>query len=126
MGAFLLLATGWLVSTQFGGLTAKRAVADSLARSLAPLVCELLPNAHYQQQEVMAVVYPELLRYSPAQDVIEVEVNRRLYALHNLGGVRTDFSMGLFQMKPSFAERIEGYYRAALPKDELAELLAYP
>lgn len=66
-------------------VTAKRAVADSLARSLAPLVCELLPNAHYQQQEVMAVVYPELLRYSPAQDVIEVEVNRRLYALHNLG-----------------------------------------
>lgn len=34
--------------------------------------------------------------------------------------------MGLFQMKPSFAERIEGCYRAALPKDELAELLAYP
>jgi hypothetical protein len=115
-----------LITDQSSDLHAKHQVADSLMQSLVPLICKLLPANDYPQKEVMAIVYPELLRYSPALDKIEQEVNRRLYAVYNIEGVRTDFSMGLFQMKPSFAERIEGYFRAALPKDELTGLLTYP
>ncbi len=53
----------------------------------------------------VSVVFPELIRYSALQDLIETAAIRALYLQ---GGTRgADFSIGRFQMKPSFAEALE-------------------
>lgn len=52
-----------------------------------------------------AVIFPELIRYSLFQDKMETGVVRSLYVSKGTGGC--DFSIGRFQMKPSFAEDLE-------------------
>lgn len=54
--------------------------------------------------EVVAIVFPELIRYSALRDKMEITMLRTLYI--NLGDEYADFSVGQFQMKPSFAEEI--------------------
>jgi hypothetical protein len=53
----------------------------------------------------LAVIFPELIRYSSIADYIEVKGLEVLYVQY--GRDYADFSVGLFQMKPSFAEKIE-------------------
>ncbi len=121
----ILLAAWWAMARLGGnGRAHKHQLADSLLCSLSPAVGEVFPAHQYPTPEVLAIVYPELLRYSPAQDYIEREVNRRLYAEHNLKS-EVDFSMGLFQMKPSFAERLEAYFQSALAGHPRAPDFAY-
>ena len=52
-----------------------------------------------------AVVFPELIRYSKWQDEIERAAVNGLYVTKGREGA--DFSIGRFQMKPSFAEEVE-------------------
>jgi hypothetical protein len=52
----------------------------------------------------IAVIFPELVRYSALRDVMEVTLLKALYV--NLGKAYANFSVGYFQMKPSFAEKI--------------------
>ena len=52
-----------------------------------------------------AVVFPELLRYSALRDQLEVSCLKTLYV--QFGEEYADFSIGRFQMKPSFAEKLE-------------------
>jgi hypothetical protein len=52
-----------------------------------------------------AVVFPELIRYSQLKDLFETEMLSLLYV--EQGSKVCDFSIGQFQMKPSFAENIE-------------------
>ncbi len=52
--------------------------------------------------EAMAVVFPELIRYSALRDRMETALLKTLYV--NLGKEYANFSIGPFQMKPSFAE----------------------
>jgi hypothetical protein len=54
--------------------------------------------------EAMAVVFPELVRYSALRDKMEITLLKVLYV--NIGREYADFSIGHFQMKPSFAEKI--------------------
>ncbi|HOO84566.1 MAG TPA: hypothetical protein PLS94_08390 [Prolixibacteraceae bacterium] len=70
-----------------------------------------------------AIVFPELLRYSKLRDIIETEALKTLYVQY--GTQYANFSIGPFQMKPSFAEDLERaslqnrfYY--FLPSDTLA------
>ncbi len=51
-----------------------------------------------------AIVFPEFVRYSALRDKIEITLLKALYI--NLGEDYADFSIGPFQMKPSFAEAI--------------------
>ncbi len=53
----------------------------------------------------VAVIFPELVRYSALLDKIEITLLKTLYI--NLGDDYADFSIGPFQMKPSFAETIQ-------------------
>lgn len=53
----------------------------------------------------LAVVFPELIRYSSVSDYLEVKALEVLYV--NYGRDYADFSIGMFQIKPSFAEKIE-------------------
>jgi hypothetical protein len=55
----------------------------------------------------IAVIFPELVRYSALMDKMEITLLKTLYI--NLGDEYADFSIGHFQMKPSFAEKIREY-----------------
>jgi hypothetical protein len=52
----------------------------------------------------ISVVFPELVRYSALRDKMEISLLKTLYV--NLGEDYANFSIGIFQMKPSFAEMI--------------------
>lgn len=52
-----------------------------------------------------AVIFPELIRYSMFQDKMETGAVKSLYITRGAGGC--NFSIGRFQMKPSFAEELE-------------------
>jgi hypothetical protein len=52
----------------------------------------------------VAVIFPELIRYSAILDKMETAILKTLYI--NLGEDYADFSIGHFQMKPSFAESV--------------------
>jgi hypothetical protein len=53
-----------------------------------------------------AVVFPELIRYSQFSDLLETHTLEWLYV--EGGSKSADFSIGCFQMKPSFVETLEG------------------
>lgn len=55
-------------------------------------------------EEAVAVVFPELVRYSALRDKMEITMLKTLY--RNLGDDYANFSVGIFQIKPSFAEEI--------------------
>jgi hypothetical protein len=52
----------------------------------------------------IAVIFPELVRYSALRDKMEISLLKTLYV--NLGEYYANFSIGQLQMKPSFAEAI--------------------
>jgi hypothetical protein len=54
---------------------------------------------------VKAIIFPELIRYNSVYDAIEINTLKFLYI--KKGAYYGDFSVGYFQMKPSFAEKIE-------------------
>jgi len=55
-------------------------------------------------RDAIAVIFPELVRYSAIRDKMEITLLKTLY--RNLGDDYADFSIGVFQIKPSFAEKI--------------------
>lgn len=64
----------------------------------------------------VAVIFPELVRYSALRDKIEITLLKALYI--NLGEEYANFSIGPFQMKPSFGEMIREKARGAMGKNE--------
>ncbi|HUX96210.1 MAG TPA: hypothetical protein VMV47_10805 [Bacteroidales bacterium] len=52
----------------------------------------------------IAVIFPELVRYSALRDKMEITLLKALYI--NLGEQYANFSIGQYQIKPSFAETI--------------------
>ena len=62
---------------------------------------QLLEENHIPSDVGIAIIFPELVRYSAIRDKMEVSVLKALYI--NLGDDYADFSIGQFQMKPSFA-----------------------
>ncbi len=58
-----------------------------------------------------AIVFPELIRYSRWKDEIEKAAVNGLYVKKGRDGA--DFSVGRFQMKPSFAEDVERAWNAS-------------
>lgn len=57
--------------------------------------------------EAMACVFPEMVRFSEMKNMIETTSLEMLYV--NWGDRYADFSIGYFQMKPSFVESMEDY-----------------
>jgi len=64
----------------------------------------VLKKNHIPYPLAIAVIFPELVRYSALRDKMEISLLKTLYI--NLGEDYANFSIGQFQMKPSFAERI--------------------
>ena len=64
----------------------------------------ILTKNHISYPLAISVVFPEMVRYSALRDKMEIGLLKTLYV--NLGEEYADFSIGEFQMKPSFAELI--------------------
>jgi hypothetical protein len=64
----------------------------------------LLAENHISYPLAVAIIFPELVRYSALRDKMEITLLKALYI--NLGDEYANFSIGQFQMKPSFAETI--------------------
>lgn len=62
-----------------------------------------------KKSEVLSIVFPEIIRYSRFKDFFETKVLEQLYVLK--GNAWADFSIGFFQMKPSFVEDLEYHVR---------------
>lgn len=63
---------------------------------------------HFGEKEapkIIAVVFPEMIRYNQMMEEAETLMLQSLYV--RFGNQYADFSVGYFQMKPSFAEKIE-------------------
>ncbi|GHN00144.1 hypothetical protein WSM22_16330 [Cytophagales bacterium WSM2-2] len=66
---------------------------------------ELILSYGLKPKEVKAIIFPELIRYNAIQDKIETFALESLYIQY--GKSYADFSVSEFQIKPSFAERVE-------------------
>lgn len=77
---------------------------------------EVFASLDVDAADCEAVVFPELLRYSHFQDEIE---QAALLGLYIAGGKeKANFSVGQFQMKPSFVEQVEAaWMRSAMRHD---------
>ena len=101
---FLVASTGFLQSQSlnyaeiFGDDWNKALTFESENKSwMEPLLAE---NG-IPYPVAIAVIFPELVRYSALRDKMEITVLKALYI--NLGDEYANFSIGRFQMKPSFA-----------------------
>ncbi|MCA6428753.1 MAG: hypothetical protein IM613_04900, partial [Cytophagales bacterium] len=68
-------------------------------------ISEHIKNFGLPVDEVLAVVFPELIRFNSIQDKIEVLALESLYIQY--GKSYANFSIGRFQIKPSFVEMLE-------------------
>lgn len=59
----------------------------------------------------LAIVFPEIIRYSAIRDWAETKALEVLYVQY--GSPYADFSIGRFQIKPSFAELLDSHLPAA-------------
>lgn len=55
--------------------------------------------------EKISIIFPELIKYSRYKDILETAALELIYI--NYGKEQADFSIGYFQMKPSFIESLE-------------------
>jgi len=72
----------------------------------------------------ISIVFPELIRYSALLDYVESRDIAVLYV--QFGKEYSDFSIGRFQMKPSFAERIEADFNRLFTATEKTNLSVKP
>lgn len=66
----------------------------------------------------LAVVFPELIRFGYLQDKIQVRTLKVLYVQY--GRKYANFSVGRFQMKPSFIEQLESDWNGLTTPEEKA------
>lgn len=71
----------------------------------------VLEENHIPFRVAIAVIFPEIVRYSALRDRMEITLLKTLYV--NLGDEYANFSIGHFQIKPTFASLI----REEAPRD---------
>ena len=79
--------------------------AISIYEKIRPLMEERISKLDGEFDCAMSIIFPELLRYSLIRDKIETAALEVFYK--KLGHDYANFSIGLFQMKPLFIERLE-------------------
>ncbi len=60
-----------------------------------------------KKSDILPVVYPECARFNNFSNVLEKSILQYYYVEN--GSESSDFSIGYFQMKPSFVEKLEKY-----------------
>lgn len=72
----------------------------------------------------LSIAAPEYIRYRELSNLMEVQALRLMYA--ELGSEQVDFSVGYFQMKPSFIETLETKIRDdEVLQNEFADLIGF-
>ena len=79
--------------------------ANKLLANHADLIKKKAAYYHHSVKFSTAIVFPELLRYSIFSDFFETKTLELLYI--QSGSSKVDYSIGYFQMKPSFVEQLE-------------------
>ncbi len=69
---------------------------------------------------MQAIVFPEVMRYNEVYDGIQIESLKVLYT--EWGSDYADFSIGHFQMKPSFAVQVEEKMKTIFTGKEMEQL----
>ena len=73
----------------------------------------------------LSVVFPEVIRFNSFSDFIETKTLEWVYV--DYGAEKADFSVGLFQMKPSFVEKLEEVSKSTPSLFRpFADILSYP
>ena len=79
--------------------------AEKLSEEVRPEIEKYARVFHEDPDLMEAVIFPELIRFNSIFDAIQIGSLITLYT--RWGDDYADFSVGYFQMKPSFAEQIE-------------------
>lgn len=82
--------------------------------SKKPWIGTTLKQKNINPEFAIAIVFPEIIRYSAVLNIIESSALKTLYIQN--GEKYADFSIGYFQMKPSFAETVENIHNKILLK----------
>ena len=83
-----------------------------------PWIAEALRLPPEKARIALAVVFPEIIRYSYLQDRIQVRTLKVLYVQY--GRKYANFSVGHFQMKPSYIEQLEADWNNLSSDEEKA------
>ena len=94
---------------------AKYAEAEKFLRQNAWIV-DSLRLSPQETRIALAVVFPEIIRFKALEDKVQVRALKVLYVQY--GRKYADFSVGHFQMKPTFAEQIERDYNRLFSSEE--------
>jgi len=81
-----------------------------------PWIAEALRLPPEETRIALAVVFPEIIRFSYLQDKIQVRALKVLYVQY--GRKYANFSVGHFQMKPSFIEQLEADWNKLVGAEE--------
>jgi hypothetical protein len=112
-------------NADFGKTFGRKAIAaEKKIQSMQEgfVLCAAL--CHQEPFFLQSIIFPEVMRYNQLKDDIETESLRTLYV--QFGKEYANFSIGIFQMKPSFAEQVETKAKQLLPESLYKELqLAY-
>lgn len=84
-------------------------------------ILQELPNE--KGKIIYSIVAPEVAMYKSFLNIMETGAAEIFYT--NMGGEYGNFSLGIFQMKPSFIEKIEGYYQKYCKRGKYLERLKY-
>ncbi len=121
-------------------LSERKTTIQNIAQKMAWAKKQINPNAKNTDTEggeALAVVFPETIRFSTFKDFFETKALENLYVKY--GKQKADFSIGEFQMKPSFIEQLENFvlnhqnlhgfhfvtqYKGATDEDKRAERVA--
>ncbi len=71
------------------------------------IVSHINTTSNTNSKEALAIVFPELIRWSAFRNFLETKANELLYVQY--GGGYANLSVGHFQMKPVFIEHLESY-----------------
>jgi hypothetical protein len=81
--------------------------AVAFLRTQEETIIQIKNTSTSNNAEVLAIVSPEIIRWSAFKDFFETSALELLYV--NKGKTYANFSIGHFQMKPSFVEQLETY-----------------
>jgi hypothetical protein len=70
-------------------------------------ILEIKNTSNTEGSEALAIVFPEIIRWSAFNDFFETSALEILYV--KKGKTNANFSIGHFQMKPAFIEDLESY-----------------
>lgn len=95
-----------VLEEQYGGVFEEELKdMNILLQEFHPIARASFPNQTDEEIfELLAIVFPEMLRYSQLKDLMETKALEVFYLRE--GTKAADFSIGYCQMKPSFVERL--------------------